>query len=49
MGGGKVFRQNEDSIEKESNKKNAENSEDTAKDFSAIGFGVAKGAQGASD
>ena len=49
VGGGKVFRQNEDSIEKESNKKNAENSQDTAKDFSAIGIGVAKGAQDAGD
>jgi hypothetical protein len=49
VGRGNVFRQNEDSVEKESNKKNAENSQDAAEDFSAVRVGAAKGAEDSGD
>jgi len=49
VGRGNVFRKNQDSIEKEADKKNAENSQDAAEDFSAIGVGSAEGAQDAGD
>ena len=49
MGGGNVSRQNENSVEKESDKKDAENSQDAAEDFSAIGVGAAKGSEDTGD